>query len=209
MSRHDLSCIDALIESRVSANHYDPSRAIADAQIESLIRLATRAPSAYNLQNWSFVAVRSAQAKAKLKAAAYGQQKVADAAATLIVCGVTSGHERLSEVLKPAMQAGIVPPPVYESWVAAAMRCHRADAVLRRDEAVRSASLAAMTLMLAAEARGLATSAVGGFDAQAVARDFGLAEDELPVMLITIGYAGPGNWPQKPRRPVGEVMRFA
>lgn len=209
MSHHDPACIDALIESRVSANHYDTSRALADAQIESLIRLATRAPSAYNLQNWSFVAVRSPQAKAKLQAAAYGQRKIGDAAATLIVCGVTSGHERLPEVLKPSMQAGIVPPSVYESWVTAALRSHCADAVLRRDEAVRSASLAAMTLILAAEGRGLATSAVGGFDAQAVARDFRLADDEIPVMLITIGYAGPGNWPQKPRRPVGEVMRFA
>jgi nitroreductase len=47
-----------------------------------------------------------------------------------------------------------------------------------------------------------------GFDAEAVHREFGLAEDEVPVMLLSVGVAGPGNWPQKPRRPVGDVLDF-
>jgi nitroreductase len=47
-----------------------------------------------------------------------------------------------------------------------------------------------------------------GFDADAVAREFALAEDEVPVMLLSIGKALPENWPQKPRRPVAEVLDF-
>ncbi|WP_198001684.1 nitroreductase family protein [Chromobacterium haemolyticum] len=92
--------------------------------------------------------------------------------------------------------------------------CARRRALTRttraqRDEAIRSASLATMVLLLAAEERGLASCALGGFDAEAVAREFDLAADELPVMLVTVGRAAAGNWPQKPRRPVAEVMVLA
>jgi nitroreductase len=45
-----------------------------------------------------------------------------------------------------------------------------------------------------------------GFDAEAVAEEFGLAEDEVPVMLLSVGRERPGNWPQKPRLPVAEVL---
>ncbi|WP_338048971.1 nitroreductase family protein [Rhodoligotrophos defluvii] len=69
--------IIAAIESRVSANLFDAERALSDEHIEELTRLATRAPTAYNLQNWRFIAVRTPEAKARLQAAAYGQAKVA------------------------------------------------------------------------------------------------------------------------------------
>ena len=31
-------------------------------------------------------------------------------------------------------------------------------------------------------------------------------EDEVPVMLLSVGAELPGNWPQKPRRPVADVL---
>jgi len=48
-----------------------------------------------------------------------------------------------------------------------------------------------------------------GFDAKAVAREFALAEDEVPVMLLSVGAALPENWPQKPCPPVADVLEFA
>jgi hypothetical protein len=39
-----------------------------------------------------------------------------------------------------------------------------------------------------------------------VHREFGLAEDEVPVMLLSVGVERPGNWPQKPRRPMVDVL---
>lgn len=86
---------------------------------------------------------------------------------------------------------------------------HQNNAQLQRDEALRSASLAAMTLMLAARGMGLSTGAMGGFDPVAVCSEFGLNATDIPVMLVTAGYPAQGNWPQKPRRPLAEVMIFA
>lgn len=31
-------------------------------------------------------------------------------------------------------------------------------------------------------------------------------EDEVPVVLVAVGYGTPDNWPQKPRRPLSDVF---
>jgi hypothetical protein len=40
----------------------------------------------------------------------------------------------------------------------------------------------------------------------AVHREFGLAEDEVPVMLLSIGAERPVNWAQEPLRPVADML---
>jgi nitroreductase len=200
--------IKTLIESRISANNYDTSRTVSDQDISELVRLATLAPTAYNFQNWKFIAVRDPDAKARLKAVSFNQHKVVDASVTFIICGTLAAHEGLAAALQPSVDAGIVEASMQAAWVAMAHRSHVDNPQLQRDEAIRSASLAAMTLMLAAQGMGLSTGSMGGFDAAGVAREFGLAATDVPVMLVTVGYAAPGNWPQKPRKPVQEVLEL-
>lgn len=53
----------------------------------------------------------------------------------------------------------------------------------------------------AAQAMGLGSAPMIGFDAPAVAEAFALAADEIPVLLLAIGHAMPQNWPRKPRKP--------
>jgi nitroreductase len=76
----------------------------------------------------------------------------------------------------------------------------------QRDEAVRTGAIGATAMIYAARALGLGSTPMIGFDAEAVAREFALAEDEVPVMLLSVGAERPGNWPQKPRRPVADVL---
>jgi nitroreductase len=197
--------IITLLEKRISANLFDPVHELPAADIEALVRVATRAPSAYNLQNWRFIAVQSAEAKARLRAIAYGQKKVSDAAVTFILSGRLPDAETLPDRLRPSVEAGFMPPATAQSWQEGA-RAQYADAQTARDEAVRSATFAAATLIHAAEAQGLSSSAMVGFDAAALRQDFGLPADEIPVMLVAVGRAADGNWPQKPRRPVSEVL---
>ncbi|WP_130909201.1 nitroreductase family protein [Pseudomonas mucidolens] len=203
-----MSAIAEVIKSRVSANSYDTERSLTIAQITALVDLATHAPSAFNLQNWKFLAVDSIQAKARLLPLAFGQQKVVDAAVTFIVCGTLNPHLTLPDALKPTLDAGIIDQSVYDMWVGAAQGMHKENAQLQRDEAIRSGSLAAMTLMLAAKGQGLVSTPMIGFDQVAVAKEFGLSDEEVPVMLITVGYPGVANWPQKPRKEVSNVLQF-
>jgi nitroreductase len=198
----------ALIERRISANRFDNSHMLSDAEIEELIRLAVRAPSAYNLQNWRFIAVRAPEAKARLRDLAYGQAKVQDAAVTFIICGVLPDPATIAGSLRPFVEAGFMSAEVASSWQEGA-RAQYADPQIARDEAIRSATLGAATLIYAAEALGLVSGPMVGFDQEGVARDFGLRPNEIAVLLVAIGRAAPGNWPQKPRRPLADVLEFA
>lgn len=90
-----------------------------------------------------------------------------------------------------------------------AQQTHTSNPQLQRDEAMRSASLAAMTMVLSAQGMGLSSGAMSGFDPEGVATAFDLATNELPVILVTVGHSAPGNWPQEPRKPVHEVMAGA
>jgi nitroreductase len=204
-----MNALSELIKSRTSANHYDRARTLSEEEVSELIELATCSPSAFNFQNWKFVAVRSDEAKARLLPLAFSQPKVLDAAVTFIVCGTLQPHLALPAALKPSLDAGILDDATYKGWIGAANGMYEENARLQRDEAVRSAAMAAMTLMLAAQSRGLVTCPMIGFDQAGVAAAFGLLPTDVPVMLLTVGYPAAANWPQKPRKAVADVLSFA
>lgn len=201
-----ISSLHDALDSRTSIHQFQPDRPLDDACIAALARLATTAPTAYNLQNWRLIAVRSPEAKTKLQAAAFGQQKIADASVAFIVCGTLAAHVHLAAALQPSVAAGILQQPVADAWVAQAHASHEGNAALQRDEAQRSASMAAMTLMLAAQGMGLGSCAMGGFDAQQVAAEFGLTSLEVPVMIVAVGHPADDKARQKPRKPLAEVL---
>lgn len=204
-----MNAFSDLIKTRTSANNYDPVRSLTDEEISELIELATYSPSAFNAQNWKFVAVKTAAAKAKLLPLAFNQAKVTDAAVTFIVCGTLEPHLGLPAALRPSCDAGIIDAATYQGWVSAASSMYNENPMLQRDEAVRSGAMAAMTLMLAAQSRGLVSCPMIGFDPAGVASAFHLHPSDVPVMLLTVGHPGAENWQQKPRKAVAEVLSFA
>jgi nitroreductase len=90
----------------------------------------------------------------------------------------------------------------------AARRLYFGKPQCQRDEAIRTGAIAATAMMYAANALGLGSTPMIAFDPEPLAREFGLAEDEVPVMLVAVGAKLPQNWPQKPRRPVADVLEF-
>ncbi|MEU3623025.1 nitroreductase family protein [Amycolatopsis coloradensis] len=200
--------IVSAIETRQTINLFDPDRGISDEQIHDLVRLATMAPSSFNLQNWRFIAARTPEAKARLRKVGWDQPKITDAAVTFIVCGQLADHERTPERLAPAVESGIMPENVAAGWQGAAKSLYFEQPQRARDEAVRSATFGAGALIFAAHAMGLGSAPMIGFEPEGVAREFELAADEIPVMLLSVGFATPENWPQKPRRPLTQVLQL-
>jgi nitroreductase len=156
-----------IINQRISANKFAPDTSLSHTVIEELVACATQAPSSFNQQHWRFVAITEPQDKERLKAVAYGQQKVIDAAVTFIVLGDLLAHTKLAETLGRSVKAGIIDQAVVDGMVGMAGQMY-ANPAAQRDEAIRSASLAAMTLMLAAEAKGLVSGPMIGFDPEGV-----------------------------------------
>ncbi|MBO0719385.1 MAG: nitroreductase family protein [Blastocatellia bacterium] len=197
-----------LLKGRISTNLFDTTRSLSEAEIKELVSYATESPSSYNIQHWRFVAVTKPEDKKRLKAVAYNQQKIEDASVTFIVLGDLRGYEKLGEILERSVESGIVDQTTAKTWADSATYVYANNERFARDEAIRSGALAGMTLMIAAQAKGLASGPMIGFDPEGVKREFGISDRYLPVMLITVGYPAPGNKPRKPRLRVDEVLAF-
>ena len=200
---------NAVIESilsRTATKYYDPAATLSDDRIRALVRIGTTAPTSFHLQNWRFIAVRTREAKARLRPIAWNQPAITEAAVTFIVCGQLADSSVIPERLAPLVEAGVMPAAMVPDWEIPARDLYMAYPQRRRDEAVRTASFGAAAMIYAARSLGLGSTPMIGFDAEAVHREFGLAQDELPVLLLSIGAERPGNWAQKPRRPLADVL---
>lgn len=196
------------ILSRSSSKYYDPSATLSDDQISELVRIGTAAPTSFHMQNWRFIAVRSTEAKARLSPIAWSQPAITDAAVTFIICGQLADSSVIPDRLAPLVEAGIMPANMVPEWEIPARDLYMEFPQRQRDEAVRSGAIGATAMMYAARSLGLGSTPMIGFDADAVAREFALTKDEVPVMLLSVGAERPGNWAQKPRRPVADVLDF-
>jgi nitroreductase len=194
------------ILSRTAAKYYDPKATLSDEQIRELVRIGTTAPTSFHLQNWRFIAVRSSEAKARLSPIAWSQPAITDAAVTFIVCGKLADSSVIPDRLAPLVASGVMPQTMVPEWEIPARDLYMAFPQRQRDEAVRTATFGAAAMIYAARSLGLGSTPMIGFDDVAVHREFGLTKDEVPVMLLSIGAERPGNWAQKPRRPVAEVL---
>ena len=200
---------NAVIEcilSRRTTKYYDPAATLSDDRIRELVRIGTTAPTSFHLQNWRFIAVRSPEAKARLRPIAWDQPAVTEAAVTFIVCGQWADPRVTPDRLAPLVEAGIMPAKMVSEWESPARDLSMDFPQRQRDEAVRSGTFGAATMIYAARSLGLGSTPMIGFDAEAVHREFGLAKDEVPVMLLSVGAERPGNWPRKPRLPVADVL---
>ncbi|MCP3980575.1 MAG: nitroreductase family protein [bacterium] len=196
-----------LVRRRISVEEFDATHRLSEDQIRDLVADAAHAPSSFNIQHWRFVAVHRDEDKPRLQEIAFGQQQVADAAVTFIVLGDVRGTEKLPQILQRAVDADMMPQGKADAWVRMAGGIY-SDETVARDEAIRSATLASMVLMLAAEARGWASGALSGFDAERVMQEFSIDPRYVPVMLLAVGRPVSHDDARKPRLEVDEILAF-
>ena len=206
-----MTMTNAVIESilsRSATKYYDPTGTLSDDQIRELVRIGTTAPTSFHLQNWRFIAVRTPEAKARLRPIAWDQPATTDAAVTFIICGQLADSSVIPQRLAPLVEAGVMPANMVPEWEIPAHNLYMGYPQRQRDEAIRTATFGAAAMIYAARSLGLGSTPMIGFDDKAVHREFGLAKNEVPVMLLSVGPERPGNWAQKPRRPVADVLEL-
>lgn len=191
-----------LVQARRSVREYDLSQPVTDADLKAIFADVILSPSAFNLQQWAFVVVREAEQKKRLRAAAMDQAQVENCAAAIVVCAKLDAHADAPTVFAQA------PEPMRERMIGMTTQMYGGNAQFARDEAIRGASLASMTLMYAAKARGFETGAMIGFNPQAVAEVAGLTDNYVPAMLIVMGRGTPPAMPRGYRKPLGEVVKL-
>jgi nitroreductase len=198
----DVQLRDA-IQSRQSVKNFDPRHLVSDDELRELFRWVVLTPSSFNTQAWKFVVVRDQAAKARLCERSYNQSQVSHCSAVVAVLGQMNAHEDADRLYAAA------PAAVREKVIPMIHNFYAGSPQLQRDEAIRSCSLAAMTLMLLAEDMGYATCPMIGFDAEGVSRFLKVDDQHFPVMLICLGKrSGPAQRARDPRRPLAEIARL-
>ncbi|MDQ2666616.1 MAG: nitroreductase family protein [Gemmatimonadota bacterium] len=183
VSSATLTAADAA-ESRRSIRKYEAAP-IPTADLRELLRLAARAPSAFNAQPWRFVVVTDEALKGKLSQAAYGQQQIVRAPATIVIYSdMQSALERMPESMHPGL------PSDQRDAGVARFRATFANQTVEEREGwgVGQSNIALGYLLLLAEAKGFATSPMLGFEPEKVMELLGLPAHVRIPALVAIGY---------------------
>lgn len=189
--------------SRRSIRQYAPTP-IPEADLRELLRLAGRAPSAYNVQPWRFVVVQDDDLKSRLAHAAYGQHQVLRAPATIVM------YSDMQDALERMPQA--MHPDLPSDKRAAAVESFRGTFTTKsvdEREAWGNAqsNIALGYLLLLAESLGYATSPMLGFDPERVKTLLGLPQHVRIPALVSIGF--PAEEGFRPHRlPADTLVEF-
>lgn len=199
-----------LIRSRRSVHEY-ADEPLDDETLAEIFDRVRYTPSGYNLQPWEFIVLREDDRKTELAEAAYGQEHVETAAATVVVLGNTDPAAHAERVFNDWLAKGYLPSEdVRDDLLGQVEGMADAPAEENRVWTTRSTSLAAMTLMYAAWDLGVASCPMEGFDPDAVRDVVGVGDGYEPVMLVTLGYPAEGTDDiendRKVRRTVDEIV---
>src|SRR5690348_17643054 len=106
-SHHEKLLSDAIQERRATPS-FD-GVPIPDEDLKRILEAGLSAPSAYNLQPWRFVVVRTPEQKRRLRSACYNQPKVDEASAVIVACGDADGWRNgdLEEMLRMGRENGM------------------------------------------------------------------------------------------------------
>lgn len=178
-----LSFEDAVTQRR-AVKHYDPAHRLGDDEWQRLIHLAQHTPSSFNIQHWRLVRVQDPALRAAIRAAAWDQAQITEAAELLVICADVRAWEKA-----PERYWQNAPEPVRNVLVPMIGPFYNGREQLQRDEAMRSAGMIAQTLMLTAKAMGYDSCPMIGFDAGQVASLINLPDDHVIGMILVIGKA--------------------
>lgn len=166
------------------------------ADLTKIIRAGLEAPSGYNLQPWRFVVVREGEHKKKLRDAAFGQPKVAEASVVIVACGDPQGWKNgdLEEVLRLAAENGHGGPTDHEgvrqrvaNFLGGPPGSDGGVAPTFDVWVNRHVMIALTTMLWMAEVLGYDTAPMEGFDEQQVKTLLHIPQQVRVVALLAIG----------------------
>jgi len=206
-----MEALNALKERR-SINFFDPHKDIPEEQLNELIATASLAPSGLNLQPWEVIVVNDPGKKEILKKCAFGQPKVSEASATLIIIANPNAiEENVDRVLESWVKLGYINSDSVETMREMPFKNYGGkDSLSRKLFAVKNTAFFAMSIMIAAKGMGLETHPMDGFSEEKVKANFNIPDDRIIPLLITVGYPKPGLklLPRAWRRDLKEYVKY-
>ena len=225
-----LAQFESLARKRRAIRHF-LQQPLEHELIKRLLGTAQWAPSGYNLQPTRFVVVANPRLRSKIRRACLNQEAIQEAPIVIVFAGDHLAFDKLEEILNYDLAAGAITldyanflrkivrlmfkqGPLRLSWLWKAALIPLARlfvpipeimAVHKRFWLAKQVMLCAMNFMLAAEAAGLATVPMEGFDAGRLRRALDLPRSWEPILVVPIGYAKTDP-PKRTRVPLQRVM---
>ncbi|ANM28410.1 hypothetical protein ABI59_00355 [Acidobacteria bacterium Mor1] len=227
----DFEAFDRLARSRRATRHFK-KEPIPEGLLERVLDTTRWAPSGYNIQPTHFVLSTEADSRYALYKACLEQPQVLEAPAVVVFTGDRRAVEnnleamltlelaegacddRYATMCRKFVGLAFNQGPLGIGWlgkllVAPLMRLSKPTpsipAVHKRYWLCKQVMLGAMTFMLAAEAAGLATIPMEGFDEGRVRKALGIPRSHIVPVVIPVGYAESQNL-KKTRLPLAGMM---
>ena len=175
--------------------------------IKEIVNLAVLAPSAFNLQPWRIIVVKSKEGKERLLKLANNQEKITDASVSLILIGNKEGYNDANPVWAEMLTSVGGNQDMVNGAKQAAAYLYGTSDERKLKFAESNVGLLAMSLMIAAKEMGVDSHPMSGIDFDGIHKEFGLAESETVVMALTLGYYDTTKelYPRRPRLQFDEI----
>ncbi|KQL43598.1 NAD(P)H nitroreductase [Brevibacillus choshinensis] len=199
-----------LVKQRRSASKFIPDTKLSSSELDEILSLVKFAPSAFNLQHAHYVIVNDVNIKNRVYEAAQKQYKVKTSSAVILILGDTEAHLQAGKINEGLLHLGVIDKREFDDTVSSIHTFYaKGGESLKRDEAIRTASLSAMLFMLAAKEKGWDTCPMIGFDPGEIRQILGIPDQYVPAMMITIGKEDlSGQRVRGYRKPVGEFVSY-
>ena len=182
-----LKAITQVLLDRRATNHFK-SDPVPEQYLEAILQFAAQAPSGFNLQPWRFIVVREKENRQRLQKAAMDQAKVGEAPVVIIAFAIKDDWKnQMDSIFQEGVRRGAGKADQVENIknMTTKFLDHFPAAVWLN----RHTMIAFTTMMLVAEAYGLDTAPMEGFDPEAVKEEFALPPEAEVVGLLAIGFA--------------------
>lgn len=196
-----------LFNDRRSVNYFDKNKSLSPGLVKDIVNMAVLAPSAFNLQPWRILVVKSNDAKQKLFNLANQQPKVLDAPVTLVLIGNQQGYDDSNPVWEEMLKSVGGNSDMVNGAKNAAAYLYGSSHDRQIKFAESNTGLLAMAIMVAAEEFGVDSHPMSGIDFDGIKKEFGLKASEEVVMCIALGYRDESKslYPRRPRRGYDDI----
>lgn len=162
---------------------------VGEEKLEKVFRDTTKAPTAFNLQPYSFKVAESEQAFQGIEDALIPEnQWVLDADKIVVLIGDGRMDSNLEKALDDMLERGLVDEAEAEEYRKRITGYSGRSEGFRRRWLTRNTMIPATFFMLACVDKGLGCCPVKGFDEEKLREGLGLEGWERPHLIIPVGY---------------------
>ncbi|WP_099466603.1 nitroreductase family protein [Konateibacter massiliensis] len=199
-----------IVRERRSANKFLKGIKVPREDFDSIFEDLTQAPTCFNLQHAHYYIGETEETINELYKASYNQYKVLTSSATIIVTGDKDAYKNAAQIYEASKFLKIIDEEEYEAMLKAINGLYEGGgAAFQHDEAIRNASITAMLFMLLAKNRGWDTCPMIYFDSEKVKEIFEIPENEVPVLMLTMGKMDPMSFRVRGyRKPQEEYVKY-